>query len=155
MFAMVRLVFIEDGNVDGEGICENEIITFGFLIEGTEGDEGLEGMLIAESSVGRAETPFAGNRDGGEIRLVFDHTHAADGESLRLEGSSIWYETNEYLLALALGWGRVGLFGFGGGPGMIPMMQAECVEAQAWVSEDHPWMHWRRRRHCRDPLRSR
>ena len=40
------------------------------------------------------------------------------------------------LLALALGWGRVGLFGFGGGPGMIPMMQAECVEAQAWVSED-------------------
>ena len=32
------------------------------------------------------------------------------------------------LVALALGWGRVGLFGFGGGPGMIPMMQAECVE---------------------------
>jgi len=37
---------------------------------------------------------------------------------------------------LALGWGRVGLFGFGGGPGMIPMMKAECVDAQAWVSEE-------------------
>ena len=40
------------------------------------------------------------------------------------------------LVTLALGWGRVGLFGFGGGPGMIPMMQAECVDTQAWVSED-------------------
>jgi len=36
---------------------------------------------------------------------------------------------------LALGWGRVGLFGFGGGPGMIPLMQAECVDAQGWVTE--------------------
>lgn len=40
------------------------------------------------------------------------------------------------LLDLAVGWGRVGLFGFGGGPGMIPMMQVECVETHAWVSEE-------------------
>jgi len=40
------------------------------------------------------------------------------------------------VLELALGWGRVGLFGFGGGPGMIPMMQVECVETHAWVSEE-------------------
>ena len=39
-------------------------------------------------------------------------------------------------LELAMGWGRVGLFGFGGGPGMIPMMQAECVDTYAWVSEE-------------------
>ena len=39
------------------------------------------------------------------------------------------------LIEIAIGWGRVGLFGFGGGPGMIPLMQAECVETQAWVTE--------------------
>ena len=39
-------------------------------------------------------------------------------------------------LELAMGWGRVGLFGFGGGPGMIPMMKAECVDTYAWVSEE-------------------
>ncbi len=79
-------VFIEDGNVDGEGICENEIITFGFLIEGSNSDGSLEGILVAESSMGRAETPFDGELDGEAVRLNFDHTHAADGESLRLEG---------------------------------------------------------------------
>jgi len=36
---------------------------------------------------------------------------------------------------IALGWGRVGLFGFGGGPGMIPLMQVECVETHQWVSD--------------------
>lgn len=40
------------------------------------------------------------------------------------------------LVEIALGWGRVGLFGFGGGPGMIPLMQVECVQTQAWVTED-------------------
>ena len=39
------------------------------------------------------------------------------------------------IVDLAVGWGRVGLFGFGGGPGMIPLMQAECVDAQGWVTE--------------------
>ena len=37
---------------------------------------------------------------------------------------------------LALGWGRVGLFGFGGGPGMIPLMQVECVQTQGWVTDE-------------------
>lgn len=37
---------------------------------------------------------------------------------------------------LALGWGRVGLFGFGGGPGMIPLMQVECVHTQGWVTDE-------------------
>ncbi len=40
------------------------------------------------------------------------------------------------LVDLALGWGRVGLFGFGGGPGMIPLMQAECVQAQGWMTDE-------------------
>jgi chromate transporter len=39
------------------------------------------------------------------------------------------------IVDLAVGWGRVGLFGFGGGPGMIPLMQAECVDTQGWVTE--------------------
>ena len=40
------------------------------------------------------------------------------------------------LLDIGLGWGRVGLFGFGGGPGMIPLMQAECVQTQGWVTDE-------------------
>ena len=40
------------------------------------------------------------------------------------------------LTDLALGWGRVGLFGFGGGPGMIPLMQVECVQTQGWVTDE-------------------
>jgi len=40
------------------------------------------------------------------------------------------------LAEIAMGWGRVGLFGFGGGPGMIPMMQVECVQTHAWVSDE-------------------
>ena len=39
------------------------------------------------------------------------------------------------IVDLAVGWGRVGLFGFGGGPGMIPLMQVECVETHGWVTE--------------------
>lgn len=40
------------------------------------------------------------------------------------------------LFDIAMAWGRVGLFGFGGGPGMIPMMQAECVQTHAWLTEE-------------------
>jgi len=40
------------------------------------------------------------------------------------------------LFDIAVAWGRVGLFGFGGGPGMIPMMQAECVQTHAWLTEE-------------------
>ncbi len=36
---------------------------------------------------------------------------------------------------LFMGFARVGLFGFGGGPSMIPLMQAECVGA-GWVTEE-------------------
>lgn len=37
--------------------------------------------------------------------------------------------------ALFVGFARVGLFGFGGGPSMIPLMQTECVGA-GWVTEE-------------------
>ena len=37
--------------------------------------------------------------------------------------------------SLFLGFARVGLFGFGGGPAMIPLMQQECVTA-GWVTEE-------------------
>jgi len=39
------------------------------------------------------------------------------------------------LVELFLGWLRVGAFGFGGGPGMIPLMKAECVDSRGWLSE--------------------
>jgi chromate transporter len=35
---------------------------------------------------------------------------------------------------LFIGFARVGVLGFGGGPSMIPLMQAECVNA-GWVTE--------------------
>lgn len=40
------------------------------------------------------------------------------------------------LTDIALGWARVGVFGFGGGPGMIPLMQAECVQANGWLTDE-------------------
>jgi chromate transporter len=40
------------------------------------------------------------------------------------------------LLDIALGWARVGVFGFGGGPGMIPLMQVECVQTHGWLTEE-------------------
>ncbi len=40
------------------------------------------------------------------------------------------------LIELFLGWLRVGAFGFGGGPGMIPLMKAECVDARGWLTEE-------------------
>ena len=36
---------------------------------------------------------------------------------------------------LTMGWGRIGLLGFGGGPGMSPLMRAECVETYGWMSD--------------------
>lgn len=32
--------------------------------------------------------------------------------------------------------GKVGIFGFGGGPSMIPLIQEEVVEVQRWLSQD-------------------
>jgi chromate transporter len=39
------------------------------------------------------------------------------------------------LLELLLAWGRVGLLAFGGGPSMVPMMKAECVDSHGWMTE--------------------
>ena len=39
------------------------------------------------------------------------------------------------LWALFAGFFRVGLFGFGGGPSFIPLMQKECVAA-GWITEE-------------------
>jgi len=77
----------EDDVIEGEGTCANDFISFGFVIEGAQVDGDLSGNLIGESAAGRAETPFEGSRSEGEALLVFDHTHAADGESLRLVGT--------------------------------------------------------------------
>ncbi len=38
------------------------------------------------------------------------------------------------LLELLLSFGRVGLFGFGGGPAMIPLIQAEVVGLRGWLT---------------------
>lgn len=37
--------------------------------------------------------------------------------------------------ALFMGFARVGLFGFGGGPSMLPLMQTECIE-NGFVTEE-------------------
>jgi chromate transporter len=39
-------------------------------------------------------------------------------------------------LQLLWSFGKVGLFGFGGGPSMIPLIQEEVVEVQRWLSQD-------------------
>ncbi|MEX2541266.1 MAG: chromate transporter [Trueperaceae bacterium] len=39
-------------------------------------------------------------------------------------------------LRLFYAFAKVGLFGFGGGPSMIPLMQEEVVEVQAWLSRE-------------------
>jgi chromate transporter len=38
------------------------------------------------------------------------------------------------ILSLWVGWLRIGLFGFGGGPSVIPLMRAECV-GRAWMTD--------------------
>ena len=80
-------IVIEDGVIDGEGICENDVLTFGFIIEGSVDENDIEGLLVSDNAAGRAETPFVGQIDDTNSSLTFDHTHAADGESLRLDGS--------------------------------------------------------------------
>jgi len=40
------------------------------------------------------------------------------------------------LLRVFLAFLRVGVFGFGGGPSMIPLIRAEAVEANRWVDDD-------------------
>ncbi len=39
------------------------------------------------------------------------------------------------LFDLAITWLRIGAFGFGGGPAMIPLMQAECVDGRGWLTD--------------------
>lgn len=40
------------------------------------------------------------------------------------------------LVDLAVTWGRIGVVGFGGGPAMVPLMKAECVDGRGWWSEE-------------------
>lgn len=40
------------------------------------------------------------------------------------------------LLQLFWSFAKVGLFGFGGGPSMIPLIQEEVVEVQHWLTKD-------------------
>lgn len=37
---------------------------------------------------------------------------------------------------LAAAWLRIGLFGFGGGPSVIPLVRAECVDRYRWMSDE-------------------
>jgi len=39
------------------------------------------------------------------------------------------------LWELLVSWGRIGLVGYGGGPAMIPLMKAECVDVRGWLTE--------------------
>jgi chromate transporter len=39
-------------------------------------------------------------------------------------------------LQLLWSFAKVGIFGFGGGPSMIPLIQEEVVEVQRWLSQD-------------------
>lgn len=36
---------------------------------------------------------------------------------------------------LAAAWFRVGIFGFGGGPSVIPLIRAECVDRYHWLTD--------------------
>jgi chromate transporter len=40
------------------------------------------------------------------------------------------------ILRLFYAFAKVGLFGFGGGPSMIPLIQEEVVEVQAWLTRE-------------------
>ena len=83
----VLMLIDREEQIDGEGSCENSIITFNFIIRGSMVGDVLTGILIAQSSAGRVETPFSGVLEAGQSNLTFDHTHAVDGEALRLEGT--------------------------------------------------------------------
>jgi chromate transporter len=43
------------------------------------------------------------------------------------------------VLELFYSFAKVGLFGFGGGPSMIPLIQIEVVEVQGWLSTEEFW----------------
>ena len=36
---------------------------------------------------------------------------------------------------LGAAWLRIGLFGFGGGPSVIPLVRAECVDRYGWMTD--------------------
>ncbi len=36
---------------------------------------------------------------------------------------------------LGAAWFRIGIFGFGGGPSVIPLVRAECVERYGWMTD--------------------
>lgn len=40
------------------------------------------------------------------------------------------------LVSLALAFGRVGTFGFGGGPSMIPLIRSEAVTTNGWLTDE-------------------
>lgn len=37
---------------------------------------------------------------------------------------------------LGAAWLRIGLFGFGGGPSVLPLVRAECVERYRWLTDE-------------------
>ena len=37
---------------------------------------------------------------------------------------------------LFVGFFRIGILGFGGGPTMIPLVHAECVKKYGWITDD-------------------
>ncbi len=39
------------------------------------------------------------------------------------------------LADLFVSWFKIGMFAFGGGPAMIPLMKAECVDGHAWMTD--------------------
>ena len=39
------------------------------------------------------------------------------------------------LIDLGAAWLRIGLFGFGGGPSVIPLIKHECVDRYHWMSD--------------------
>ena len=39
------------------------------------------------------------------------------------------------ILDLAAAWLRIGVFGFGGGPSVIPLIRHECVDRYAWMTD--------------------
>ena len=71
----------------GEGDCTFTAWEMGFWIEGQQTGTLVEGLLISDNSLGRAETPFSGTRSADGFNLSFDELHAADGEEVQLIGT--------------------------------------------------------------------
>lgn len=42
----------------------------------------------------------------------------------------------DLLIQLFLGFAKIGLFTFGGGYAMLPLIEHACVEKKAWISHD-------------------